>query len=118
MATLRSSYLAAAAPNSGGVVLPLKFDDPSHTPAIMTMHGGPQDNVVVSFATTSNSLDTQFKNAGGFVINCDHGGGHCGAPAALYKSVWDFFKAHPFGVAPEPYESGIPSGFPSYCKVF
>jgi predicted esterase len=118
MATLRSSYLAAAAPNSGGVVLPLKFDDPSHTPAIMTMHGGPQDNVVVSFATTSKSLDTQFKNAGGFVINCDHGGGHCGAPAALYKSVWDFFKAHPFGAAPEPYESGIPSGFPSYCQVF
>lgn len=118
MATLRSSYLAAAAPNSGGVVFPQKFDDPSHAPAIMTMHGGSQDNVGVSFATTSKSLDTQFKNAGGFVINCNHGGSHCGAPAALYKSVWDFFKAHPFGVAPEPYESGVPSSFPSYCQVF
>lgn len=118
MATERSSYLAAAAPNSGGILVPQTFDEPSHVPALMTMHGGTQDWVIVYFSMTSDNLDTQFKNAGGFVIDCEHGGGHCAAPAALYRSVWEFFKAHPFGVAPEPYESGIPSSFPSYCRVF
>lgn len=118
MATLRSSYLAAAAPNSGGIVIPLTLQDPSHVPALMTMHGGSQDWVIVSFSDTSQSLDSQFKKAGGFVINCDHGGGHCAAPADLYNSVWDFFKTHPFGVKPEPYQSGIPSSFPSYCKTY
>jgi dienelactone hydrolase len=118
MATKRSSYIAAAAPNSGGIVVAQKFDDASHVPALMTMHGGTQDQVIVSFAQTSKTLDTQFDNAGGFVINCNHGGGHCGAPAALYQSAWEFFKAHPFGVSPEPYESGIPSSYPSYCTIF
>jgi predicted esterase len=118
MATLRSSYLAAAAPNSGGIVIPLSLQDPSHVPALMTMHGGTQDRVIVSFSDTSETLDSQFKKAGGFVINCDHGGGHCAAPADLYNSVWDFFKTHPFGVKPEPYQSGIPSSFPSYCKTY
>jgi dienelactone hydrolase len=118
MATLRSSYLAAAAPNSGGIVFPLSLQNPSHVPALMTMHGGSQDWVIVSFSDTSETLDSQFKKAGGFVINCNHGGGHCGAPADLYNSVWDFFKAHPFGVKPEPYQSGIPSSFPSYCKTY
>lgn len=118
MATKRSGYIAAAAPNSGGIVVKQTLSDPSHVPALMTMHGGTKDQVIVSFATTSKTLDTQFKSAGGFVVNCDHGGSHCAAPAALYKSAWEFFKAHPYGVTPEPYASGIPSSYPSYCTIF
>jgi poly(3-hydroxybutyrate) depolymerase len=118
MAALRSSYIAAVAPNSGGEVFKETLQDSKHVPALMTMHGGSSDVVVVSFASTSATCDAQMKAAGGFVVNCDHGGGHCSAPAALYTAAWEFMKAHPFGVTPEPYSSGLPASFPSYCKVY
>lgn len=118
MAELRASYIAAAVPNSGGVTFPNPIQQSPRIPAIMTMHGGSSDQVVVQFSQTSQTLDNQFKQAGGFVVNCNHGGGHCRAPAALYSAGWEFMKAHPYGVAPEPYGAGVPSTFPDYCKVF
>jgi hypothetical protein len=117
MGALRSSYIAATAPNSGGEVTKLPIQDPSRVPAVMTMHGGSSDVVLVSFATTSATYDTQMKGAGAFVINCNHGGGHCGAPAALQSAAWEFMKDHPFGIQPEPYSSALPSTFPSYCMA-
>jgi hypothetical protein len=118
MAALRSGYLAAAVPNSGGVVMEQPIQDKGHIPAIMTMHGGSSDVVIVAFSTTSATLDKQMKSAGGFVVNCNHGGGHCQAPAALYAAGWEFMKAHPFGVSPEPFASGVPASFPSYCALY
>jgi hypothetical protein len=116
MAELRSGYIAAALPNSGGAVFANPLQDPGHVPALMTMHGGSSDMVVVQFSQTSATLDQQFKTAGGFVMNCNHGGGHCGAPADLYAAGWQFLKDHPFGVSPEPYSGALPAGFPSYCQ--
>jgi predicted esterase len=121
MAFHRSSYLAASAPNSGGVVASIPgmttFQD-SHTPALMTMHGDRnQDEVFVNFEDTSADADKAVAARGGFVINCNHGGGHCGAPTALKLAMWQFMKDHPFGVSPEPYANGLPAVFPSYCKV-
>ncbi len=118
MAALRSGYLAAVVPNSGGETMQQPIETSGHVPAIMTMHGGQSDMVVVSFATTSATLDSQMKAAGGFTVDCNHGGGHCQAPAALYTAGWEFMKAHPFGVEPEPYSSGLPSDFPSYCAKY
>jgi hypothetical protein len=118
MGALRSSYIAATVPNSGGEVTRLAIEDPAHVPAVMTMHGGTSDMVIVSFSMTSATYDTQMKAAGSFVVNCNHGGGHCGAPAALYSAGWEFMKAHPFGVAPEPYTSALPGTFPTYCAKF
>jgi predicted esterase len=118
MASLRSSYIAAAVPNSGGIVFPQQLQTSGHVPALMTMHGGAADWVAVSFSETSATLNKQFSQAGGFVVNCNHGGGHCGAPAELYSAGWDFMKAHPFGVTPEPYGAGLPSNFPNYCKIY
>jgi hypothetical protein len=118
MGAMRSSYIAAVAPNSGGEVTRQTIQDPTRVPAVMTMHGGASDMVIVSFATTSATYDTQMKGAGSFVVNCDHGGGHCQAPAALYTAAWQFMKDHPFGVTPEPYSSMIPATFPTYCAAF
>ena len=118
MAALRSSYLAAAVPNSGGEVMEQPIQDSAHIPATMTMHGGSSDVVVIAFSTTSATMDKQMKAAGGFVVNCNHGGGHCQAPAALYTAAWEFMQAHPFGVNPEPYASGLPTSFPSYCALY
>ncbi|RYZ01986.1 MAG: hypothetical protein EOO73_33625 [Myxococcales bacterium] len=118
MGAARSSYVAAVVPNSGGQVGQQAIQDPDHVPAVMTMHGGASDKVIVSFATTSAAYDERMSKAGSFVVNCNHGGGHCDAPAALYTAGWEFMKAHPFGVAPEPYDSGLPMSFPDYCAPY
>jgi predicted esterase len=115
MATIRSSYIAAAAPNSGGSAIPSAFEN-KHTPALMTVHGmAGQDVVVIDFASASATADKAFKAAGGFVIDCDTGGGHCGG-GGLAGDVWKFFKAHPFGVTPEPW-AALPAGFSTQCKI-
>ena len=117
MASRRSGYVAAAVPNSGGIVFPQPIQDPSHVPPIMTMHGSSLDTVIVTFSQTSATLGNQFARAGGYVLNCNHGGGHCGAPGALQLAGWRFMKDHPFG-ADKPYEKGLPAGaFPNYCQV-
>jgi poly(3-hydroxybutyrate) depolymerase len=121
MTFARSNYLAASAPNSGGIA-PIpgidKLQNPKRVTPTMTMHGAPgSDVVIVDFSETSASLATSAKAHGGFVIDCNHGGGHCGSPAELQVAAWQFMKDHPFGVSPEPYASGLPASFPKYCKV-
>jgi hypothetical protein len=115
MAALRSSYVAAAAPNSGGEVVNAAFEN-SHVPALMTVHGKMgSDVVVVDFSQTSATADTAFKGKGGFVIDCDTGAGHCGG-SGLAPDAWTFFQAHPFGVSPEPWKA-LPAGFSSLCTI-
>jgi predicted esterase len=116
----RSSYLAAAVANSGGVTIGYgPFQDPKRVPAVMTMHGGPADMVIVTFSQTSMAYDTlMLKHNSAMVIDCDHMGGHCGAPPALYASGWQFMKDHPFGTKPSPYASGLPAGFDPSCKIW
>jgi poly(3-hydroxybutyrate) depolymerase len=118
MAARRSSYVAAVAPNSGGVTLPLPYQDPAHIPAVFAMHGGPGDTVVINFGDASRSLATMTKNAGGFAVECNHGIAHCMAPADLHAAAFEFLYAHPFGIKPSPYAGGLPPNFPSYCQIF
>jgi poly(3-hydroxybutyrate) depolymerase len=116
MAAQRSAYMAAAAPNSGGWTTPLQFQN-AHIPALMTIHGAPgTDVVIIDFSQSSATADKAFKAKGGFVINCNHGGIHCGG-GGLAGDVWKFFKAHPFGVTPEPWTE-LPAGFSSQCKIY
>jgi hypothetical protein len=117
MAIMRSSYLAAVAPNSGGTVTRPMWQD-MHSPAVFTMHGGSGDMVIVTFSETSATFDMNAKMHGSFVVNCNHGGTHCGAPAALQSSAWQFMKDHPWGFTKSPWADMFPAGTPSYCKVF
>jgi len=115
-AALRSNYIAAAASNSGGVTVPPAFEN-AHVPPIMTVHGKMgSDVVIIDFASASASADTLFKGKGGFTIDCDTGGGHCGG-AGLAGDVWKFFQAHPFGVSPEPWAMALPPGFSTQCMI-
>jgi len=115
----RSSYLAASLPNSGGYTIGGNMlQDPTHVPAVMTEHGAAGvDVVIVDFSVQSMVLDVDVAMKGGFAIDCNHGGGHVGAPPDLKAAGWQFLKDHPFGVKPEPYANGLPSTFPSYCTV-
>jgi hypothetical protein len=117
MAQMRSSYIAATAPNSGGVVRSQPWED-DHAPAVFTMHGGSSDVVIVTFSQTSRTFDMAAKTHGSFVVNCDHGGGHCRAPAELQTAAWQFMKDHPWGFTESPWAGGIPAGIPSYCTIF
>jgi predicted esterase len=117
MAYLRSSYIAAAMPNSGGILHPLTLEN-THVPAVITAHGSvTQDIDVVYYEATSTDEDLDLASQGGFEVDCPHAFGHCGAPSDLIAAQWTFCKAHPFGVSPEPYASGLPSTLPSYCTT-
>jgi hypothetical protein len=118
MAKMRSNYIAAVAPNSGGQYIPIQLQDPARVPASMTMHGATgSDVVIIDFAQASLAYADSIVAAGGFAIDCNHGGGHCGAPAPLQTAAIQFLLDHRYGVSPEPYAGGLPSGFPSYCMV-
>ena len=116
----RSSYMAGIVPNSGGATIGYgPYQDPTRVPAVMTMHGAPgADVVIVDFSQTSEGYDNYMLEKGAsIVINCNHGGGHCGA-GAVQASAWKFMQDHPFGIRPSPYEKGLPSGFHQSCKIF
>jgi hypothetical protein len=117
----RSSSIAAALPNSGGqggYPMNMILQDPTHVPAVMTMHGARGvDVVVIDFGDSSLREDIDIAKKGGFAVDCDHGGPHVGAPAPLKAAGWDFLKKHPFGFGTSPYAGGLPSTYPSYCKI-
>jgi poly(3-hydroxybutyrate) depolymerase len=115
MAALRSTYIAAAAPNSGGQTIDLPFQN-AHTPALMTVHEAAGSSAgIIDYVATSAAADKAFKARGGFVIDCDTGRGHCGG-SPLAPDVWQFFLAHPFGVDPEPW-TVLPPTFSTLCKI-
>ena len=72
--------------------------------------------MIIDFSDASATADMAYKQRGAFVVNCNHGGGHCGG-GGLAPDIWNFFQAHTFGVSPEPYASGLPMGFPSVCQI-
>lgn len=125
MAFMRSSYLAGVIPNSGGYILPpnVKFDDPSHVPAVMTAHGTyDNDFVILHFSVWSMQLDQMMLAAGGAPVDCTHPNGHCMIfspnvidPGIVISAQWQFLKDHPFGFTEDPYANGLPSSFPSFC---
>jgi hypothetical protein len=116
MAYARSNYMASVVTYSGGS-LTGTLKDPSNPPAAMCQHGDPgSDVVILDFATASANMEKDLKSKGGFAIDCNHGGGHM-IPTAAVASSWQFLKDHPYKTKPDPYAGGIPSGFPTYCKI-
>jgi hypothetical protein len=121
LAIMRSSYMAGTYPNSGGIApwpgLAV-LQDPAHVPVAFTMHGAMGvDMVVIDFGTSSMDEDKFLVSKGGFAVDCNHGGGHVGAPADLKAAGWEFMKAHPFGTKPSPYAGGLPASYPKYCMI-
>jgi hypothetical protein len=84
---------------------------------VLGAHGSTSGDFLASSTT---SWEMTIKSAGSFVIDCDDGGSHVDITrlTRLGPSAWQFFKDHPFKIgAPDPYAKGIPSGFPTYCKI-
>jgi hypothetical protein len=114
MAAMRAQYIAASVPNSGGSSFPSAFSSP-HIPPIMLIHGAMGTDVVgLDFAQSSASAAATWRQKGGLALDCDTGGSHCGG-SVYAGDGWTFMKAHPFGVSPEPYKDGLPSGWTAKC---
>lgn len=119
MVFARSNYLAGAMPNSGGNLVITQFQNPSHIPSLITTHGSCTSDVVfLNFADESRHLCNAVSAAGGIVVDCEHSGTVCGAPAEYIAAQWQFLKDHPFGVNPDPYAGGLPASFPSGCVQY
>jgi predicted esterase len=122
MAYARSGYLAAVVSYSGGLsgLASSAVQDPNHVPPALCAHGAAgKDVFILDFAQTSSKFEADLRKRGVFTIDCDDGSSHVDS-AARFKvgpSAWRFLNDHPFGVSPEPYGSGLPAGFPSYCKI-
>lgn len=121
----RSNYIASGIVYSGGagVLIPVTFQDPSNVPAMIGAHGAQgSDWLVLDFSDETKALEQQIKSKGGLAIDCDDGGGHTdyilfGSRGGVGGKAMQFLQDHPYNTKPSPYASGLPSGFPSYCKV-
>lgn len=112
----RSGYIASVVTFSGAQIGSPPDQDPDNLYPAMVVHGGPQDVVVINFKDNSEKYAQGLKEAGHFAFLCDHGQQHS-IPADIRGPAWQFLKDHPFGEQPEPYEGGLPAGFPSYCAL-
>jgi len=112
----RSGYLASVAPYSGGKLGSPPQQEQQNKFAAMIIHGGPSDQVIVNFETLSEGYLADLQQKGHFAFICNHGKGHI-IPTDARASLWQFLLDHPYGVAPSPYEGGLPGSFPSYCGL-
>jgi hypothetical protein len=125
MAYARSGYLAAVAPLSGGLIGQNGFyaapttspQDPSNVPAALVTHGAlGSDTYVIDFAVASANYEADIAAKKGFSVDCNTGGGHVSGPPQICPAIWQFFQDHPFKTT-QDYGAGLPSSFPSYCKI-
>jgi len=113
----RSGYLASVVVYSGGGFAG-QFQDPSNVAPVAGAHGSTSGDFLASSTT---SFESSVKSAGApIVIDCDDGGSHVDITRLINfgPSAWQFFKDHPFKQGtPDPYANGLPSSFPSICKI-
>jgi hypothetical protein len=73
--------------------------------------------IVFHFPDSTATRCSDIAAKGGFMLDCDHGGGHCCSSAELKAAQWQFLLDHPFGVDPEPYAVQLSSSVPTFCEL-
>lgn len=111
----RSDVIAAAAPMSGGIMLP--YADVERVMPTLVLWGGETDSAYGNdfHAMSLDMLDILVDNQH-FALSCDHGMGHVLRPEFM-DVVVPFLLDHPMDVATLPYQDGLPEGLPAYCTV-
>jgi len=115
LALHRAKAIAAAAPFSGGYLHPWPKDS-GKVPFVFSW-GGPTDKAYEqNFDEMAKKVTKSLKDAGHFLIGCDHGLGHewpkeGGAYAAK------FLLAHTLG-GTTPFTAPLGADWPSWCKVY
>ena len=109
-----AQWLAATAPMSGGVEA---FSTPADPIPAMVTWGGPRDLYSgYSFEDASERLSAGLQGDGSFVVECVHDDGHT-LPPWGFGPAWDFLMAHPKGVDPSPWASGLPDDVAAHCRL-
>jgi poly(3-hydroxybutyrate) depolymerase len=111
-----SEWLASTVAMSGGTDAQT-YATPTHQIPVLIVWGGPSDNYGgFNFATASELFSQKLLEDGHFVAQCVHDGGHTPPPnpGAL---MWNWFEAHPADLEIEPYLSGLPASYPSFCSI-
>lgn len=110
----RSTILAASAPLSGHSTVSVW--DPAAKPPMLLTWGGPTDTYA-QFNFENGSLDQSSKlsSVGQFHVVCVHDRGHS-LPTTGTDYVWQFFEAHPRGIA-TPWAQGLPASMPAMCSL-
>lgn len=118
MAFRRASYVASSVAYSGGLIArnAPRSDAPDARVAVMALHGGVNDRVVVAFQETTMNLVNALRLGDHFGFICDHGMRHT-IPTAARPFAWQFMQAHPYGMFPAAYASGLPEGFYAPCTL-
>jgi predicted esterase len=112
---LRANYMASALTYSGGLSpAEPETNDKTHLGATLLTFGNP-DYYVVGFRDQSRLFVEREAPRGRYIVSCDHGGPHEIDPLVAPHAL-RFLLDHPYTLAQEPYLSGIPDEFPSYCK--
>jgi poly(3-hydroxybutyrate) depolymerase len=121
MIALRSRYLAAGICYSGGSgFIGGTPEDPSNLPTTLLLYGTKDDDGLgLNFAHQSALWAADYTAAGGFVIDCNDGPDSTSRLTRLGFGgrALPFLEAHTFNVKPEPYAAGLPTDWPSYCKI-
>ncbi|HEX3596938.1 MAG TPA: hypothetical protein VHU80_17635, partial [Polyangiaceae bacterium] len=115
VALARSNYMASVISYSGGMPFATQVQNPNNHVSSVLTYGDTNDVVVVDFNQNSKTYYSTYQPKSYYTMMCMHPGGHEVDPGVAPHSL-EFFLAHPFEVSPEPYSSGPPSGWPSYCK--
>ncbi len=114
-AAWRSGYLASIVVYSGARLGTPNEQDPTNLYPALLFHGGPTDQVILAFETTTLQYEQALLDNGQASVVCNHGMGHT-VPADARAAAWQYLQDHPFGVTPEPYTDTLPAAFPAYCK--
>ena len=111
----RSDVIAAAAPMSGGIMLP--YADVDRAMPTLVLWGGETDSAYGNdfHAMSLDMIDILLGN-NHFAVSCDHGMGHVLRPEFM-DVVVPFLLDHPMGISPLPYQDGLPEGLPKHCTV-
>jgi len=114
----RASYIASVVSYSGGLIArnAPRSNTPDARVAVMALHGGENDRVVVGFRETTINMVNALRAGDQFGFICDHGMRHS-IPSAARPFAWQFLRAHPYGMYPAAYASGLPSGFYAPCTL-
>jgi len=111
-----ADWLASTAPLSGGSDSYSYTTPASPIPVLLTWGGSSDLYGTYSFEDASLYLSEALREDGHFVVECVHDDGHSLPPWGI-SYVWEFFEVHPRGVDPEPWSGGLPSGYPSGCRI-
>jgi hypothetical protein len=121
LAMHRSETLATIYAMSGGTVVNLPYVAPTRKIPVFLMSGGPTDVwpnqqfPVADFETATQDFSAALREAGHFVVQCAHTGGHQPGPGAE-GMMEDWITAHEFDVR-SPWDGGGRSDedFEDYC---